>query len=147
MKPASSARLRLLLAACIWAVVGVALAAVGLRRLLAAGGVWPWTLPVALGAGWLKARLALAPRAEANARRILAAGDGRCIGGVFSWPAWAFVLAMALAGATLRRSPLPQAAVGWLYVAVGAGLLGGARVPWRLWRAGAGGVRPSAAGG
>jgi hypothetical protein len=124
----------MLVAALTWTAVGSALAGVGLRRLVAAGGVWGGSLVLALVAGWLKARWVLAARAETNARRIEAAGDGRCIGGVFSWTAWALVAGMMLAGWALRRTPVPAEWTGWVEAAVGAALLFAARIPWRHWR-------------
>ena len=134
LKPASSVRTRLGLAAATWSAVGAGLFAAGLIWSNEARG--PLTsvlLVLALGVGWLKARFVLEPRAAANARRIAAAGDGRCLGGFFSWGSWAFVAGMIVLGAALRRSTLPRTWLGALYVAVGAALLVASRAAWMEW--------------
>ena len=134
-KPASSVRTRLGLAAATWSAVGAGLLAAGLFWLSAAGTPrFLALLALALLLGWLKARFVLEPRAAANARRIAAAGDGRCLGGFFSWGSWAFVAGMIVLGATLRRTALPRIWLGLLYGAVGVALLAASRVAWAEWR-------------
>lgn len=133
-KPGGSARARLGLAAAAWTAVGSGLLVAGLRWVVAgAGAAWPPVLVLALCAGWLKARWLLEPRAAANARRIVAAGDGRCLGGFFSWTSWAFVAAMIVLGAVLRRSAVPRIWLGIVYSAVGTALLVASRVAWTAW--------------
>ncbi len=135
LKPASTRRTRLLLASLIWTLVGAGLFTAGLYWLLESG------LPAAalglmggLLIGGLKGRFVLAPRAEANARRIIEEGDDRCLGSVFSWRTWGLVLFFITLGAVLRRSPLPSFWLGVLYTGIGSGLAGASSVSWRLWQ-------------
>jgi hypothetical protein len=115
--------------------VGAALTGVGLYWMSGSGQPNPWAgLFVALPVGWLKARYVLVPRARSNSSRILAAGDGRCPGGVFSWSTWVLVLGLMAVGGVLRSSPLPRYWLGVLYTAIGSALLGGSAVAWRAWR-------------
>jgi hypothetical protein len=136
LKPAGSIRLRLLLAALTWTAVGIALVWVGSGWVMTIGGWTHWVgLAAGLALGLVKARLVLGRVAGNNARRIVAAGEGRCVGGYLSWPAWLLVLAMMLFGATLRSLPLPRLWLGMVYVTAGAGLLAGSSVSWRRWLA------------
>jgi len=76
----------------------------------------------------------LARGAEANARRILAAGDGRFIGSVFSVGSWALVVMMMFLGSRLRDSSLPRPWLGLIYTAVGVALVRASVVSWGHWR-------------
>jgi hypothetical protein len=135
-KPAASIRSRLCLAALIWTVVGGGLLAAGARWTVAGRGLTGWAvLGMALVVGWLKARFVLAGRAADNARRIVAAGEDRCLGGVFAWSAWLFVLAMVAVGYLLRHSDVPRLWVGAIYAAVGLGLVLASLRTWSRWRA------------
>jgi hypothetical protein len=131
---AASIRSRLLAASFLWSAVGLGLAAAGTRWLLAssAGGRVP-ALIAAGAAGWAKGRYILGPRARKNAERI--AGDAGPISLVrtFTPPTWALVVAMMALGYALRHASLPKAWVGWLYAAVGSGLLVGALPAWAAW--------------
>lgn len=130
--PRASARLQLGLAAGLWAVVGAALLAAGFRWTVRGAGPAPGAALVALGAGLglLKGRFVLDRVARRIAARIAERGDGRCAGGFLSWRSWLLVAAMAAGGRALRASPLPPAAVGVLYAAVGTGLLFSSRIAW-----------------
>lgn len=135
LKPASSRRTRLLLAALLWTATGSALLAVGGRWLLGTAGAWGWpALAASVGLGWAKGRWILAPRAGSNAVRILRSDDERCVGGVFTWPVWGLVAAMAAAGYALRHSSAPRAALGVVYSAIGSALILGSLASWRGWR-------------
>lgn len=134
LTPRSRARTRVLAAAAIWTAVGAALVLLGSRRIAAGGAGWAALQALAVIAGWLKGSYVLAPLAAANARRIVDAGDGRCLGGVFAWGSWALVVAMMACGAGLRRSPIPPPWTGWIYLAVGTGLLRGSVPAWRAGR-------------
>lgn len=135
LDPKVSRRTRLLLAALLWTGIGTGLLAAGVRWLLGAPAAWFGALPVALLAGWIKGRLVLAPRAEANAMRIVQAGEERCIGGVFSWGSWGIAVVMVAGGIALRHSALPRPWLGLLYCAIGAALVAASLGSWARWRA------------
>ena len=133
MFPASR-RLRLLFGALVWSAVGLALSAVGSRWLLLHGGGWrgpAWISAAAVGVA--KGYFLLAPRAEANARRIAGSEPVRPLTEAFAGATWLLVAGMMALGYTLRHSGLPWGIVGWIYTAVGAGLLVGSRPAWRGW--------------
>jgi hypothetical protein len=131
-KPAAPAALHVLLAALTWTVVGCLLAFYGARWLSVGGNLTTCALAgIAAVGGLLKARYVLVPAAGRIVARIRERGDGRCIGGFLSWKTWCLVVVMALAGRFLRGGLLPEALVGFLYVAVGIALL---RASFRLWR-------------
>jgi len=134
-KPAASIRSRLLVAALIWTLVGAGLLAAGFRWTVVDQGVRGWAgLAVALVLGWLKGRYVLGSRAVANAHRIIATGENRCLGGVFDWSAWVFVLAMIGLGYLLRHSDVPRPWIGVIYAAVGSALILASAGTWRRWR-------------
>lgn len=132
--PRSSSRTRLFLAALVWTAVGTGLAAAGVRWTL--GGSAAAAVAIFAGAalvGLAKGRFLLAPRAARNAERIVEAGDGRCVGGTFSWSTWLLVAGFVVLGAVLRRSSLPRPILGFVYAAVGFALLLGAARGWKAW--------------
>jgi hypothetical protein len=133
-KPAAPAAYHLVLAALTWTVVGSVLTFFG-GRWIPIGSRWAtWVLAgVAAALGLLKARYVLAPAADRIVARIRERGDGCCIGGFLSWKTWCLVGVMALAGRWLRGSLLPQALVGFVYVAVGVSLLVASLRLWRSW--------------
>jgi hypothetical protein len=123
------------MAALLWTAVGMLLLVFGLAWVLQAN--IPYVAPLlalAVVVGVAKARLALNRAARRIVERIHLRGDGRCLGGFLSVRTWLFVAGMAAAGRWLRTGPAPKAAVGLIYVAVGLGLLLGARILWRTWR-------------
>ncbi|HKQ60411.1 MAG TPA: hypothetical protein VJS92_03950 [Candidatus Polarisedimenticolaceae bacterium] len=112
------------MAGSLWLAVGCGLSWAGLVWL--GRGRPAWVLlggPLALAAGWAKARWILVPRAQTNVQRILRAGDDRCVGGAFGWGSWGLVLLMMAAGFALRHSPLPRPWLGWIYLVIGTALL------------------------
>ena len=132
--PRTSLRTRLFLAALLWSAIGAGLLSAGLHWLWGAHAVrWLAVLPLAMAAGWFKGRFLLAPRAAANAARIVAAGEPRCVGGVFSWRSWALALGMMAGGMLLRHSALPRPWLGVLYATVGAALLVASLGGWARW--------------
>ncbi len=134
LDPKVSRRTRLFLAALLWTGIGTGLLVAGLHWLLGARAAWLGALPIALLAGWIKGRLVLAPRVSANALRIVEAGDGRCVGGVFSWGSWGIAVVMMAGGIALRHSPLPRPWLGLLYCTIGAALLAASLESWARWR-------------
>ena len=136
LTPRASRRVRLAVAAFMWSGIGVGLLAAGLHWLVAAGSKgWLVAIPFAVAAGWMKGRFLLMPRAAANAARIVALDDARCLGGAFSWPSWLLAAGMMVGGATLRHSSLPRPWLGCLYTTVGTALLASGWGSWLHWRA------------
>jgi hypothetical protein len=143
---AASIRSRLLAASFLWSAVGLGLAAAGTRWLLvsSAGGHVP-ALVAAGAAGWAKGRYVLGPRARRNAERIAADPGPVSLMRAFTPFAWTLVAAMMAFGYVLRHSSLPWAWIGWLYAAVGSGLIVGALPAWAAW-ARSGKQAPAASG-
>ncbi len=134
-KPAARARTQLLAAALLWTVVGLGLTAAGLAWSF--GSALPWSfLLVAAGftLGTVKGRLVIRGMAARNTARIIARGDGRCLGGFLAPKTWLLVAVMMASGIILRRSGVPRPVLGVLYSAVGTGLLIGAGHLWKAWR-------------
>jgi len=135
-KPAASAHVHLLLAGLMWAVVGAALAGFGGRWLWQSSAANAWWLALSAAAvGAVKASFILDRAARKIVGRIRARGDGRCLGGFLSLQSWALVIAMAGAGRLLRGSEIARGLLGFVYVAVGVGLMLSSRVAWRAWHA------------
>ncbi len=124
--------MHLLLAALMWSAVGGGLLLFGAVTLLRSGGrAAALLLGGAMLLGAAKARWVLDRSARRIAGRIVARGDGKCLGGFLSPGSWALVAVMVIGGRLLRSGPLPPAVVGVLYAAVGTALLGSARIVWR----------------
>lgn len=136
-KPAAPARVHLFLATLMWSVVGTVLLVTGVIWTAKLG--WPtasFLLCAGALGGLLKSRLILNRAARRIGTRIMARGDGRCIGGVLSVRSWALVACMAGAGRLLRAQFAWIPALGALYVAIGIALLVSSRVVWRTRRMG-----------
>ncbi|OIP48576.1 MAG: hypothetical protein AUK28_04850 [Desulfobacterales bacterium CG2_30_60_27] len=131
LKPGASRKTHLLLAAFIWAAVGLMLLDRGSGWLLEANGA-VWLAP-ALLAGTAKSFLLLDRVAGKNIVRIQRFADNSCLGGVYSLRSWGLVLAMIVLGRLLRSVGLPLALVGGLYVAIGWALFFSSRRIWRAW--------------
>lgn len=129
-KPAAPARTHLLLAACAWSAVGSVLVILGIYWVHAAGST-PGYLLLAVAIGFAKSRYILDKTARRAAARIMERGDGRCIGGFFSWKSWLLVAAMALAGRFLRSGVVSMLLLAFIYVAVGSALLISSRFFWQ----------------
>ena len=138
-KPSARAKTHLLAAALLWTVVGFGLTAAGL--VWSFGSALPWSLLLAaagVAAGTVKGRLVIRKMADWNTDRIIARGDGRCLGGFLAPKTWLLVTVMMGSGILLRRSGVPRPILGVLYTAVGTGLLFGG---WQLWKAWGKGTR------
>lgn len=127
-------RTHLLLAELVWTLVGTALLSVGLYWVLDRYGFSGivYALPFA-GLGFAKGLFILDRVARRAVERIRSRGDGRHVLGLFSTRMWAVAGGMMLFGQVLRATPLPRADIGFLYVAIGAGLLFASRNMWRAW--------------
>ena len=135
LKPAAPALVHLLLAALTWTVVGSALVFFGVRWTLAGRFAHAWLLIVpAVTIGLAKSHFMLDRAARRVVERIRKRGDGRCLGGFLSLQTWGFVVLMMVCGCLLRGGLLPRPVVGFVYTAVGAGLLLSARLFWSAWR-------------
>ncbi len=134
-KPAAGVRAHLVAAAGLWTMVGLGLAAAGLAWSF--GTPLPWSLLLAaagIGAGLVKGRYVIRRLAERNASRIIARGDGHCLGGFLSAKTWLLVVVMMASGMVLRRSAVPRPVLGVVYSAVGTALLAGSVILWRALR-------------
>lgn len=134
-KPTAGVRAHLVAAAGLWTVVGLGLTAAGL--VWCSGVSLPWAVVLAgagLAAGLVKGRYVIRRLAEKNAARIIARGDGHCLGGFLSVKTWLLVAAMMASGMVLRRSAVPRPVLGVLYTAVGTALLAGSLILWRALR-------------
>jgi hypothetical protein len=134
-KPAALARTHLVAAAGLWTVVGLGLTAAGLAW--CSGVSLPWSALLAaagVAAGLVKGRYVIRRMAEKNAARIIARGDGHCLGGFLSVKTWLLVAAMMASGMVLRRSAVPRPVLGVVYTAVGTALLAGSVILWRALR-------------
>jgi len=129
-KPAAGARTHLLAAALLWTAVGAGLSGAGIVWCFSARRPW---VPLALGVcvGVLKGIFIIARLAARNARRIIARGDGKCLGGFLSIKTWLLVAAMMGSGMFLRRSGIPRPILGVIYTAVGTALLAGSVSLWK----------------
>jgi hypothetical protein len=134
-KPAARAKTHLLAAALLWTVVGLGLTAAGL--VWSFGSALPWSLLLAaagVAAGTVKGSLVIRKMADWNTARIIARGDGRCLGGFLAPKTWLLIIIMMGSGILLRRSGVPRPILGVLYTAVGTGLLFGGWQLWKAWR-------------
>jgi len=134
-KPSARAKTHLLAAALLWTVVGLGLTTAGL--VWSFSSALPWSLLLAaagIAAGTVKGRLVIRKMADWNTARIIARGDGRCLGGFLAPKTWLLVIVMMGSGILLRRSGVPRPILGILYTAVGTGLLIGGQKLWKAWR-------------
>lgn len=133
-KPRTSQRNQLLLAQLVWTLVGIMLFSLGLRWIVHRYGApgYLYALPF-LGLGLAKGMLILDRVASGAVARVRSRPSDRCAAGFFSTRSWLLVLGMMLTGQLLRASPMPRADIGFLYVAVGSGLVFSSRIIWRVW--------------
>lgn len=133
-KPRAARSTQVLLAELMWTVVGTGLSALGLYWILmryGSPGLAYATPFLVLGAA--KALLIMDRVARRAVTRIQERGGDYCAGGFFSVWSWGAIILMIVLGQVLRISPVPPADVGFVYVAVGSGLLISSRILWRVW--------------
>jgi len=128
-KPGASLRTHHFLAASIWSLVGIFLMTRGGLFLHTAGSLWLFLPAVVVGT--CKSIFMLDKAARKNLTRLSGKEDGDCLGGVYSAKMWALVAMMMAAGVLLRRSGLPWAVVGTIYVAIGWALFFSSRLLWQ----------------
>jgi hypothetical protein len=131
-KPAAGVRAHLFAASILWTLVGLGLTAAGL--VWCSGSAFPWSIALAaagVAAGLAKGRFIIRGMADRNAARIIARGDGRCLGGFLSAKTWLLVALMMTSGILLRRSSVPRPVLGFIYTAVGTALLVGCVTMWK----------------
>lgn len=127
-KPGIPVHGHLLVAALIWSVVGTFLMLNGFLLVGTVGKYWLVLLAICLGTA--KALLILDRVAHKNILRLQGFDDGACVGSVYSWRTWLMVLMMILLGRFLRTTLLPGSVIGFIYLAVGWGLLMASRLMW-----------------
>jgi len=131
LKPGASRSIHLLVAASIWSCVG--------SMLLLRGAIWLqginklWIVLPGILFGTCKALWMLDRSANKNIVRIVNGGNGKCLGGVYSWKTWLLVALMMSMGCLLRNSSLPKEFLGLFYVSIGWGLLFASRKSWFAW--------------
>jgi len=137
LKPQGSRRTQLLLASLMWSTVGTVLLIVGLRWVTGTEDGWPHSFVLAavgVGLGAVKSRVILSRAAGRIAERILARGEGRCLGGFFSVRTWLLVILMSGGSRLLRGAPISRPVLGLVYAAIGSALMLASRHLWRAWR-------------
>lgn len=135
LKPALNRRGHLFMAALTWTVVGIVLSIVGVRWIFQTdeGSRWLF-LSLAIIVGLGKGIFVLRRTARRNVERIIRRGDGKCIGGFFSWKTWLLVLGMMAMGRWLRSSDLPLWFMGTLYAGIGLALASSSVTAWNALR-------------
>ncbi len=135
--PSAGAKTQLLLAAGMWTIVGVMLPTMGIvwdlqgYRLLGLVFALPF-----LGVGLLKSKILdrVSARTIAHIRSRDPAGF---VLGFLPLTSWLLIALMIATGIVLRHvltGPHPRAWLGFVYIAVGSGLLMSSRKLWRGWR-------------
>lgn len=124
--------MHLLTAGSIWFLVGIILLVRGISWLISVDQLWIILPGIVLGT--VKAIYMLERAAQKNINRIVAGGNGKCLGGVYSWKTWLLVFVMMGLGCLLRHSSLPKELLGLFYVSIGWGLLFASRKCWGAWR-------------
>ncbi len=131
LKPGVSRSVHLFAAPLIWTAVGVMLMERGLGwmglhftlRLLV----------IALLIGTAKSLTILDRSAKKTLSRIMGFNERTCIGAVYPWKTWLFVILMMLVGLALRKLTHPGAIIGAMYFAIGWALLLSSRHGWAQW--------------
>lgn len=134
MWPVASRSSRLVFAAMIWSLVGAGLMVAGTWFSLSGGWLaGAAAVVIGLALGYVKGHYLLAGMARANAARI-ESGPGRAtIFTAFPLSSWIIAFFFMALGLVIRRSGLPPALVGFVYVAAGFGLLVASCSGWRAW--------------
>jgi len=130
-KPGVSIRTHLLLGAIIWTVVGFFLLINGFVLVSIQSHLLYGLSGLLLGT--VKTFFILDRVARKNIRRIHDFGDKVCFGSVYSLKTWLLVIGMIILGRFLRTTVLPGEVVGFIYTAVGWGLMLSSRLMWIEW--------------
>lgn len=88
---------------------------------------------VALLFGTIKSLMILDRSAKKTLTRIMTLNEKSCIGAVYPWKTWLFVILMMASGIALRSMTEPGLFLGTVYFAVGWGLLLSSRHGWEQW--------------
>lgn len=115
----------------IWTVAGIMLMIrglgwIGLSRTC-------WLLFIALFIGTIKSLTVLDKSAKKTLSRIMSLKETSCIGAVYPWKTWLFVILMMSTGIALRSMTEPGVFLGMIYLAAGWGLLFSSRHGWEQW--------------
>ena len=115
----------------IWTAVGIMLMVRGFSWL----DLHPayWLLLIAVSLGTFKSLTVLDRSAKKILSRIMTLNEKSCIGAVYPWRTWLFVILMMATGIALRSMTEPGLFLGTIYVAVGWGLLLSSRHGWHHW--------------
>ncbi len=132
LKPGAPRSVHLFVAGSIWLLVGILLLSRGTQWLYGIDKLW--IIIPGLVIGTIKALFMLERSAVNNINRIVEGGNGKCLGGVYSWRTWLLVFVMMAMGCLLRNSSLPKEFLGLFYVSIGWGLLFSSRKCWIAWR-------------
>ena len=130
-KPDVGRSVHLFIAPFIWTVAGIMLMIRGLGWI--GLNLTCWLLFLALCIGTIKSLTVLDKSAKKNLLRILMLREKSCIGAVYPWKTWLFVLLMMATGIALRSMTEPGLFLGIIYVAAGWGLLLSSRHGWEQW--------------
>ncbi|WYD80254.1 MAG: hypothetical protein V8K32_13190 [Candidatus Electrothrix gigas] len=131
IKPNVSKSVHFFSAPFIWTAVGIMLMVRGLHWI--GLSLTLWLLFIVLLVGTLKSLMILDRSAKKTLHRIMLLNEKSCIGAVYSWKTWLFVVLMMSLGMILRRMTEPGLFFGTVYLAVGWGLLLSSRHGWKRW--------------
>jgi hypothetical protein len=131
MRPDVSKSVHLFAAPFIWSAVGIMLMVRGLAWIGFSPTCW---LPfIALLIGTVKSLMVLDHSAKKTLNRIMTLDEKSCIGAVYPWKTWLFVVLMMASGIALRSMTEPGLFLGTVYFAVGWGLFFSSRHGWQQW--------------
>ena len=122
----------MLVAAIVWSSVGTLLLCRGVQILIVRGQLM-WSA-VALVIGLIKARLILDRAATKISERIGRLKERSCLGAMYSWKTWTWVVLMIIVGRLLRIPLLPILVLGVIYTAIGVAIIFSSRILWQHWR-------------
>lgn len=122
----------MLVAAILWSSVGTLLLGRGVQILMVRGQLM-W-FAVALVLGLIKAYLILDRSATKISERIARLKEMSCMGAMYSWKTWIWVVLMIVLGRLLRIPPLPILVLGVIYTSIGVALFFSSRILWQHWR-------------
>ena len=130
-KPDVGKSVHLFVAPFIWTAVGIMLMIRGLGWV--GFNLTCWLLLIALCVGTIKSLTVLDKSAKKNLLRIMTLKEKSCIGAVYPWKTWLFVILMMATGIALRSMTAPGLFLGTVYFAAGWGLLLSSRHGWEQW--------------